>query len=77
LREQVIQNYYLVDMYIPKHKLIIEVHGPHHLDGRGQIRAKDRTKSRVCVKLGYKYCHINARLYLSLNNLKCRAERVN
>jgi very-short-patch-repair endonuclease len=56
--EVIIDKFYKVDLYCPAKKLIIEVNGPLHKNGKGNDNRKTQMKKKLLKKLGYKYTEI-------------------
>lgn len=57
--EALIDDFLKVDILIPDHKLVVEVNGPTHFNGLGQLNKKTQTKRRVLEALGYRYASVN------------------
>ena len=63
-----IDDFYVVDIYVPSKKLILEVQGPSHKVFLGQATTKTVLKTKVLKKLGYKVASIDAMPMLKLRN---------
>ena len=66
MSEKIIGDFYKVDLFMPNLNMIIEVQGPYHFNGLGQLRKRDLTRRRVFKELGYRYCEISRDAYLKL-----------
>lgn len=65
-REESIDYFYTVDMFVPKHNLIVEVQGPYHINGISKVRKKDKSRTRLLKALGYKVCEVETREFMGL-----------
>ena len=65
----VLDNFYVVDMFVPKQKLIIEVHGPIHYTFNRNLTMKSIVKRNLLEKIGYSYNAIDAIKVLKYRNL--------
>ena len=63
--EVLIDRFYVVDIYVPSLKLILEVQGPDHFTENGKSRIKTIVKKKLLNKLGYKVRGLHAMNILS------------
>ena len=66
--EVILDNFYVVDIFVPKQKMIIEVNGLSHYTHHGKPIMKTVVKQKLLKKLGYSYFGINAMQVLRLRN---------
>ena len=67
--EVIIDKFFVVDLYVPSKKLIIEVQGPQHYGIDGNVTRKTLVKTEVLKKLGYNVKVVDPMVVLKMLNV--------